>query len=288
MEAIIFLLLFGATIGLMNWGVYQGSNGQFQTFFDALFHAISQGIREIEKQPPLVQLIVGPILGLLNAAARFLNRTTEQLVGKIDNIGSFLSNVAETFADATFQAFEKVSGSVSNLTELIRDAVEEKLTPVFAAQKQIEEQIKQTLEKALPNVSATMEKVQATLEEKLDEQILQAREVTTNIEYALREQAADTIEELKRKFDETARAAVSELDEALTIADSTLNREVFTTALEMKMWSDLFDVILTVDEKQMKENLKKQVAVYQELYLETLRQYKALADLLKTNSVKME
>ena len=93
--------------------------------------------------------------------------------------------------------------------------------------------------------------------------------------------AVESVEDLKTKLDNTARAALKELEEALTVADTNLNAEVFSTTLQMKMLTDVIDTATSIDEEQMREKIKQQASIYRELYLESLKQYRQIVDMVK-------
>ena len=281
MESLIFMLVLGTITGLMNWGVQQASDGRYSNWLECFMGGIQEGLREIESLPPLEQAIYGGILGILESAVGFLGTTVEDVVGDVDNVGDFFHQVATTVGDATFQSLGDVASKIGNVKDVIKDSVEAYLVPALGGQESAIGKVKESLDGKLGDLSQAMTQTKDKLAEKLDEQLLQSREVTANLEYALADSAVESVDDLKTKLDNTARTAMKELEEAMTTADTNLNAEVFTTTLQMKMLTDVIDTTTKIDDEEMKQRIRQQASIYKDLYLESLKQYKSIIDMVK-------
>ena len=283
MADILFLLGLGAVIGFINWRIQEDSHGKYSNFFDALMDGLDKAIESLKKAPPLEQAVFGFLLGILKAAAGFMNTTVEQLVGDVDNISDFFSNVGESLGQAAFDSISEVAGSIDNLSDRIKTFVEDKLDPILQNLKNIDTKIKEELDESLKKLSSGMDGLKQELSTSIQEQIEQTRRVTTELESLIKDESYATLTDLEELWNDMVNKAKENLYNATTIADTYLNQEVFTTTLQMKMWADLIEASTTVDEEQLRENLRKQMSVYKDLYLEAIKQYRDIAEILKTS-----
>ncbi|MHC1623617.1 MAG: hypothetical protein ACXQTR_03395 [Candidatus Methanospirareceae archaeon] len=283
MADILFLLALGGIFSFINYRVQKDSDGKYSNFFEALMDGLNKATESLKKAPPLEQAVFGFLLGILKAAAGFMDKTVEELIGDVDNISDFFSNVGESLGQATFDALDKVKGSIDDLSDRIKTFVEDNLDPILRNLKDIDTKIKEELDESLKKLSSGMDGLKQELSTSIQEQIEQSRRVTTELESLIKDESYATLTDLEELWNDMVNKAKENLYNATTVADTYLNQEVFTTTLQMKMWADLIEASTTVDEEQLRENLRKQMSVYKDLYLEAIKQYRDIAEILKTS-----
>jgi len=283
---ILFLLGVGAVWSWINQKVREDSGGQYNSWLDALLDGLGKAQDSLENLPEPAQIFFGFILGILESAGRFIDTTTTDITEATESLGDFFYNIGTILGDATFQSLGKIADKIKNLHDLLKEEIEEKIQPAVDMQSKLQERIAEALEAKTRGVGTILEEMKNNIKTAIQDQIEESKRITTNIDYILRDQTHETITELDNLWDDMMNKALETLYDAETVADTYLNRDIFNTTLQMNMWADLFEAATTIDEEKARENLRKQLAVYKDLYFEALKQYKEIAEKIKEQSAR--
>ncbi len=275
---ILFLVTVGAVWSWINQRVREDSGGEYSGWLDAIMDGLKKAEESLASEETWVQLVFGPIIGILEAVASFVDSTIVDLTGATGSVGEYLSDRFSEMMEDVLDKVEENKEKIKDIDERIHDLIEEKLPDLDEKIDDVKDEMHDIVENKLNQTIENQAKVVNNLKESIDEQIEQTKEITTNIDYILRDQTYESVDDLKNAYDHVMQEAYEKLYESRTIADTYLNRDIFNTVLQMNMWADLFEAATTIDEEKARENLRKQLAVYKDLYLEAIKQYKEIAE----------
>ena len=275
---ILFLIGVGALWSWINEQVREDSGGQYDNWLDALLDGLKKAQESLENVPEPWQPLFGLLLGILESAGRFLDTTITDITGATDSVGDFFYNIGNLLADATFESISDIADNIKNLEDLIRDKIDLVLKPYLVNQTKLQGKLAGILEGKVQGVASYLEELKENIKNAAEDQIEEAKTITTDIDYVLRDQTYESIEDLQNAYDRVMTEAYEKLYESNTIADTYLNRDIFTTTLQMNMWADLLETATSVDVEKAKENMRAQLEAYKDIYFEIMRQYKDIAE----------
>jgi len=275
---ILFLLTVGTVWSWINQKVREDSGGRYSGWLDAIMDGLEKAEESLASEETWVQLIFGPIIGILQAVASFVDSTIVDLTGATDSVGEYLSQQFNKMMEDVLDKVEENKEKIKDIDERIHDLIEEKLPDLDEKIDSVKDEMHDIVEEKLNQTIQNQSKVIDKLKESIDEQIDQTKKITTDINYLLEDHATDSFADMEALWNDIMNKALENLYDAETVADTYLNRDIFNTTLQMNMWADLFEAATTIDEEKARENLKKQLAVYKDLYFEALKQYKEIAE----------
>ena len=278
---ILFLIGVGALWSWINEQVREDSGGQYDSWLDALLDGLKKAQESLENVPEPWQPLFGLLLGVLESAGRFLDTTITDITGATDSVGDFFYNVGNLLADATFESISDIADNIKNLEDLIRDKIDLVLKPYIVNQAKFQGKLAGILQGKVEGVASYLEELKENIKNAAENQIEEAKTITTDIDYVLRDQTYESFEDLQNAYDRVMTEAYEKLYESHTIADTYLNRDIFNTTLQMNMWADLLETATSVDVEKAKENMRAQLEAYKDIYFEIMRQYKDIAEEMK-------
>jgi len=275
---IIFLIAVGATWAWINEKVREDSGGEYENWLDALLDGLKKAQDSLENAPEPLQPVLGLLLGILESAGKFLDTTITEITGSTDSVGEFFYNLGTLLSDATFESFEDIADKIENLGDRIKEEIELKIKPYLDYQTKLQDELADVLEGKTRGVATFLEELKENIKNAAEDQIEEAKTITTDIDYVLRDQTYESFEDLQNAYDRVMTEAYEKLYESHTIADTYLNRDIFNTTLQMNMWADLLETATSVDVEKAKENMRAQLEAYKDIYFEIMRQYKDIAE----------
>jgi len=278
---ILFLLTVGTVWSWINQKVREDSGGRYSGWLDAIMDGLKKAEESLAREETWVQLIFGPIIGIFQAVASFVDRTIVDLTGATDSVGEYLSQQFNKMMEDVLDKVEENKEKIKDIDERIHDLIEEKLPDLDEKIDNVKDEMHDIVEEKLNQTIQNQSKVVSKLKESIDKQIDQTKRITTDINYLLEDHAAESFADMEALWNDIMNKALENLYDAETVADTYLNRDIFNTTMQMNMWADLFEAATTIDEEKARENLKKQLAIYKDLYLEAIKQYKEIAEAFK-------
>jgi len=278
---IIFLGAIGALWSWINSRVREDSGGRYGNWLDAVLDGLDKAEESLRSADTWVQLIFGPLIGIFRATAEFLDGVIRDLTGATDSVGDYLSDIFDKAMEEVYDKIEDNEEKIRNLYDLIYDYVDEKIPDIEENIENLRDEMHDVVEEKLNQTIQNQSNVIDKLKESIDEQIDQTKKITTDINYLLEDHTTDSFADMEALWNDIMNKALENLYDAETVADTYLNRDIFNTTMQMNMWADLFEAATTIDEEKARENLKKQLAVYKDLYFEALKQYKEIAESIR-------
>jgi|GEM_PF-3072586 len=278
---ILFLVTVGAVWSWINQKVREDSGGRYSGWLDAIMDGLKKAEESLRNEETWVQLIFGPLIGILQAASSFIDKTIVDITGATDSVGDYLSERFSAMFDDVLDKIAENKEKIKDIDERIHDLIEEKLPDLDEKIDSIKDEMHGIVEEKLRQTIENQASVVNKLKQSIDRQIEQSKRITTDINYLLQDHASESFADMEAMWNDMMNKALENLYDAETVADTYLNRDIFNTTLQMNMWADLFEAATTIDEEKARENLRKQLAVYKDLYFEALKQYKEIAESIR-------